>query len=74
MKEHILVNKNVEYLVEELNMCQHLWKCHSHFPQTIINYVIAYGYAKQCHDLSVITRDENSLTLYSYPSWAKEYL
>ena len=65
MVEHILVRKNVEYLVEELNLCQHLWAYRTHNPQALMNYVVQYGYAKHCDQLSVISMSKNSITIHS---------
>ena len=70
MKEYILVNTEGEYIVEELNMCAHLWVYRNHNPQTLMNYVVQKHLGYECNKLSVITKDRNSLTVYSYPVWS----
>lgn len=70
MKEYILVDKPVTYLVSELNFCQHKWVHCSHSANSIINFVVATGRNNDCQKLSVITKDNNSLSVLSYPVWA----
>lgn len=70
----ILVNKPYDYMVEELNFCQHKWKYKSEDPKSIFVYVVTKTNASKCDELSVITKTETSIKVQSYPIWAKENL
>lgn len=71
MKEYILVDKLSNYMVAELNLCQHKWIHCSHSANSIINFVVSTGRTADCQKLSVITRDHESLKVESYPVWSK---
>ena len=70
----ILVNKSYDYMVEELNFCQHKWKYKSEDPINIFVFVVTKTNSAKCDELSVITKTDTSIKVQSYPVWAKEYL
>lgn len=71
--QHILVDKDALYMIEELNFCQHKWLWVGE-PKDLFTYVITKKLNDRCGTLSVISKTLTAIKVQSYPSWAKEYL
>jgi len=71
---YILVNKPYDYIVEELNFCQHKWIYKTEKAKDIFVYVVSKKIHDHCDELSVITKTDTSIKVQSYPIWAKENL